>query len=253
MTIWPWRRMPTLALGQFGPRLFPQTLRLPLHEARSHLQVTGVTGTGKTRLLAHLFLELFDQGQAVTLIDPHGDAARLVLAQLVARGVYRRPEAIERILYLDLPAAAATGRYLPFNVLRQPHLDPHTTARSVLEALRRAWPSLDQGQAPTFENVILAGVFVLIANGLPLPRLHDLLVNPTWREELLHQVEDETVLGFFRARLPRWGREQSLMVESSSAPDLPLGLLTGAPGQFRTDGQSTRSPPADGRRTQSDR
>lgn len=215
MSGWPWSRQPTLALGQFGPGFWPRSLRLPVAELHSHLRISGVTGTGKTRLLAHLFLQLFSQGQAVTLLDPHGDAARLVLSELVSRGVYRDPRALERLIYLDLPAAMAAGRYPAFNVLCQPHLDRHTTTRSVLEGLRRAWPSLDHGQAPTFENVILAGVFVLCCNGLPLTRLHDVLVNTAWREELLRQVEDEAVREFFQARFARWGREQALMVESS--------------------------------------
>ena len=215
MRIRPWTRRTTLALGEFGPRFWPRTRHLPVDELRSHLRISGVTGTGKTRLLAHLFLELVAQGQAVTLLDPHGDASRLILSELVARGVYRDPDALDRIVYLDLPAAMAVGRYPPFNVLRQPHLDTHSTARSVLEALRRAWPALDHGQAPAFENLILAGVFVLQCNDLPLTRLHDLLVNATWREELLQHVEDDTVRGFFQGRLRRWGREQALLLESS--------------------------------------
>ena len=212
---WPWSRTPRLALGHYGPRPFARTLRLPIEELRSHLQISGVTGSGKTRLLAQLFLELYRQGQAVTLLDPHGDASRLILRQLVAQGPDRQDATMDRLVYLDLPGAAAAGHYLPFNVLRQPHLDPHTSARSVLEALRRAWPSLDEGQAPAFENVILASVFVLIVNRLPLTRLQDVLLDAGWREQLLARVEDETVLGFFRGRLARWGRERALLVESS--------------------------------------
>ena len=166
-------------------------------------------------LLAQLFLELYRQGKAVTLLDPHGDASRLILRQLVAQGPDRQDATMDRLVYLDLPGAAAAGHYLPFNVLRQPHLDPHTSARSVLEALRRAWPSLDEGQAPAFENMILASVFVLIVNRLPLTRLQDVLLDAGWREQLLARVEDETVLGFFRGRLARWGRERALLVESS--------------------------------------
>ncbi len=77
----------------------------------------------------------------LTLIDPHGDLARLVLAQLVARGFFNDDDAYERLLYLDLPAAERQGRFLPFNVLQQP-LPPHSLAANIKEAFHRAWPAL---------------------------------------------------------------------------------------------------------------
>lgn len=211
---WPWTGRPELVVGEFGPRLWRRPVRIPLADVRSHVQVSGVTGMGKTRFLANLFLELLGHGQAATLLDPHGDAARLVLDELIARGDYDDDQLIERVIYLDLPAASRHGRGVPYNVLRQPHLDPHTVARSVLEALRRAWPSLDQGQAPMFENVVLAGTFVLLVHDLPLTRLHELLIHDRWREQLLERIDDPAVVGFFRDRWARWGRERPLLIES---------------------------------------
>jgi len=52
------------------------------------MHVIGVTGSGKSRLLAQLFLELLRSGRAATLIDPAGDLARLLMERLVADGAY---------------------------------------------------------------------------------------------------------------------------------------------------------------------
>src|SRR3954466_7456008 len=90
-------------------------LHITRQEARAHMHVLGKTGSGKSYFLAGLFLSFHQAGMPVTLIDPHGDLAELVLAQLAERDVFSDPSVYERLVYLDVPAAAAAGRYLPFN------------------------------------------------------------------------------------------------------------------------------------------
>jgi len=124
-------------LGQRHRRftLTPQQLK-------SHVHVIGVTGSGKSRFLAHLHLSLLERGYPATLIDHHGELAELVLATLAAKGVYRQErgqdDPYERLLYLDIQGGADVDRYLPFNVLAQPHLQPDILASNVKEAFHRA-------------------------------------------------------------------------------------------------------------------
>src|SRR5437764_6890326 len=115
----PWAGRPGsgISLGTYGPLLFQRSLTLPPSKLATHVHVIGVSGSGKSRFLAHLYLSLLRAGLSATLIDPHGDLARLVLSHLVADGVFNDPEASERIVYLDIPTAARAGKYLPFNVL----------------------------------------------------------------------------------------------------------------------------------------
>ncbi len=208
-----------ITLGTFGPRGFRIPVHLRVAELTNHVSITGATNSGKSRLLAHLALALIARGEGVTMLDPHGDAARLVMTQLVARGVYDDSDAYERITYLDLPAASRVWRYMPFNILDQPY-DAPTTARLVLEALKRAWPTLDDGVAPAFENAVLAGVSVLIRHKLPIVFLHDLLTDAAWRTDLLKDETDPTVRGFF-ARLDRWtSREQAQYLDRSYAVEV---------------------------------
>lgn len=149
----------------------------------------------------------------VTLIDPHGDLADLLLSYLVAQGVFRDSSAYERLVYLDIPAAAAAGRFLPFNYLAQPY-DDHAMAELVAEACRRAWPELATG-APTFENILKHSVIALRQNNLPLTRLADLLTDRPFREQVLGNVTDPQVVRFFHLRVDQWGREAPLMKEST--------------------------------------
>ena len=101
----PWSIPPGLPLGTFFFGL--RTLRLPISEARVHAHVLGKTGSGKSYFLAALFLAMQRAGMAATLLDPHGDLAELVLAHLLAGGRLDTPEQRQRLIYLDLPAAAA--------------------------------------------------------------------------------------------------------------------------------------------------
>jgi hypothetical protein len=148
-----------------------------------------------------------------TLIDPHGDLAELVLGHLIQRGLFADPKAYERLVYLDLPAAAASGRFLPFNYLAQPY-DDHAIAELVAEAARRAWPELATG-APTFENILKHSVIALRQNNLPLTRLADLLTNVDFRNRLLTNVTDPQVVRFFHLRMDQWGRDAPVMREST--------------------------------------
>jgi hypothetical protein len=177
------------------------------------MHVLGKTGSGKSYFLAGLFLAMYDAGMPATLIDPHGDLAELVLTHLIQRGEFAHRAVYDRLIYLDLPAAARAGRYLPFNYLKQPY-DDSAMAELVAEACRRAWPELATG-APTFENILKHSVIALRQNGLPLTRLADLLVDTSFRNQVLQQVTDEQVLRFFHMRMDQWGRDGATMKEST--------------------------------------
>src|SRR5687767_8703828 len=209
-----WNRGARLPLGTkrflfVGKRTVSVTPR----QARAHMHVLGKTGSGKSYFLAGLFLAMYEAGMPVTLIDPHGDLAELVLTHLVQRGEFAHRAAYDRLVYLDLPAAARAGRYLPFNYLKQPY-DDSAMAELVAEAARRAWPELAQG-APTFENILKHSVIALRQNGLPLTKLADLLVNKDFREQLLRNVTDPQVVRFFHLRMDQWGRDEAHMKEST--------------------------------------
>jgi hypothetical protein len=209
-----WDSSPTILLGTRSFLFFlRRSIRISAQQARAHMHVLGKTGSGKSYFLAGLFLSMQKAGIPATLIDPHGDLAELVLSHLIQQGTFKNPKAYDRLVYLDLPAAASTDRYLPFNYLQQPYED-HAMAGLVAEAARRAWPELATG-APTFENILKHAVIALRQNHQPLTRLADLLVDKDYREGLLKNVTDEQVVRFFHLRMDNWGRDEAHMKEST--------------------------------------
>lgn len=190
------------------------------------MHIIGASGSGKSRFLAHLYLSLLRQGRPATLIDPHGQLARLVLTHLVADGRYRDPTTFQRIAYLDLPAAERAGRFLPLNVLAQ-HGAPSTVASNILDAMHRTWPALGEGAAPRFDKLVQYGVKVLISNRLPLPALVGLLTNPDFRTACLGHEPDPDVVAFFRDQYDRLAERDRLDYADSTLSR--LSLLTFAP------------------------
>ena len=218
----PDRRIP---LGTHRAILFRRAVHLAGAETQSHIHVIGKSGSGKSRWLASFYVNLLRAGYAATLIDPHGDLATLVLRRLVAEGFFEREGAFERLLYLDIPGAAKRGRYLRFNCLRQPY-DVHTTTRLTLEALRRAFPALDGGVAPAFEQIVTAGVHTLVANALPFSQLRAVLLDKAWRDHLLARVSDELVTSFFREEYDRWDERERMLLRGSTMRRLFLILYS---------------------------
>ena len=157
---------PSLVLGTVGDGFFKTDLRFGPADVASHKHVIGITGQGKSRLLQAMFVQLLHQGVGVSLIDPHRDLARDTLRYLIQQGFFDRPEAYERLIYIDF----SLDRYVPFNVLKQ-RGEPHDVAYFFLEAIKRAWPSIGHGSAPNLENILLAGTEVLIEAGHPITRM----------------------------------------------------------------------------------
>lgn len=207
---------PQLVLGHRGPAWVPlpslrRDLTLRGAEIHQHKHVIGLTGQGKSKLLASMFTQLHSQGIGCGLIDPHADLAQDCLRLLADRGQLATPADRARLLYVDF---ANPDAYVPFNVLKTP-FDAHTTARNLVEVCKRAWPALAGGSAPTFENILLHAAVVLVENDYPLTVLPRLLTEKDFRDMSLGQVHDEQVVRFFRERYDQWGREGALMREST--------------------------------------
>lgn len=186
----------SIKLGTYGPFFLPLSLKFSRREVSTHFHCIGISGSGKSRFLAGLYLGLLKAGLSATLIDPHGDLARLVLAHLVAAGYFDRPDAYQQLIYLDLPAAERANRFFPFNFLAQ-NSPAYTVASNVMEAMHRAWPSLAGGSAPMLDTLVQNGVKVLVSNHLPLPALYRFLIEKEFRDELLTHEPDPDIVSVF--------------------------------------------------------
>lgn len=225
---------PSLTIPLGSRQLLPflhVPFRLSAAALNSHFHVMGVTGQGKSKLLANLAAQMILNGRACSVVDPHADLAHDILQILLDNGYFRRSHATQKLLYVDF---ARRDRYIPFNVLKQPYAVDEV-ARNLVEACTRAWPALADGVAPQFENLLLAAAVVLIENQLPVTMVTRLLTNRAYREGLLRQVHDGEVIAFFHDRYDQWGKDSPQMIESTLRR---IFLLSFSPALRNTIGQS---------------
>ena len=194
-----------ISLGKYGP-LNLQTLRLPHKKMQEHGHVIGASKSGKTRLLASLYIQYLQAGYSVICIDPQGGLVKLILAYLLHMGYFDTPGAFERLTYLDFAGAEELGLFMPFNVLKQEvvgtngqtrPVPAHQVASNILEACHRAWPELQQGAA-VFDTLLPDALTLLHHNNYPLIALAPLLDDEKFRYELVEKEPDYFLVSNFR-------------------------------------------------------
>ena len=124
----------------FDDIVLGRSLPLPGHvyaitpaEQAYHSLVWGTTGAGKSKFLLTQILQHISRHHSVGLLDPHGDLAEDCLKGLVAGGFFTRPDAYDRLLYVDF----SQTHQPPFNILGLKRFRPHVRAQNALDAFGR--------------------------------------------------------------------------------------------------------------------
>jgi hypothetical protein len=178
----------------------------------AHKIIIGITGSGKSKLLASIIVQLINLGWSVILLDPHSDLCDDILCFLHDTGYFVNQQAFSRVRYLDF--SGKNGHYPAFNVLRQKGQSVSQVARWVWTAMSRAWSGIDGGQAPMMEQVMLSGTLALASAGYPLTAMNKLFTDSLFRCEVLAHVKDSQVREFFE-RIEASGKRSGAISESA--------------------------------------
>lgn len=153
--------------------------------------VLGVQGVGKSGLLENLIAHDAQAGNAVIVIDPHGDLVAHCIAQL--------PQAcVPNMFLLDMEDEA-----YPFgvNVFATGKLDSSIAQARAVDRLMHIfevlWPDvLSQQHLPRY---VRAATLTLLANpGSTLVDMYTFLLDGSFREQLLRRVADPSVRQFWQ-------------------------------------------------------
>ncbi len=156
-----------------------------------HLAITGGTGSGKSEIFAHLALSDIRAGRPLVLVEPK--------RQLVDAIVKRAPkEAAGRVVVIDAAEAVPVG----FNPLDLGDRDPGPVVDGILEVFKNVFTD---GWGPRTEDLMLAGLLTLVADGqrrgIPhtLLDLPPLLSDDGYRRGVVGAVAGDPVLAAYWA------------------------------------------------------
>src|SRR5258708_21522900 len=163
-----------------------------------HVYAIGKTGTGKTTLLETFALQDILRGRGITVIDPHGDLAEQLVAQVPA-------ERKQDLIYLNVPDPAQQYGYNP---LRRVQKDKIPLAVSgLMEAFKKLW---DEAWGVRMEHVLRNALYALIEFGdARLPDILRMLRDKAFQKDVLDRVKNEQVKAFWTDEFPKYNPRYS--------------------------------------------
>jgi hypothetical protein len=167
-----------------------------------HMHVIGATGTGKSTLLQSCIVQDIMLGNAVAVLDPHGDLIESILPYI--------PESRHNDVIIVDPADSDYP--VGFNILTaHSEVEKEILASDLVAVFRRLSTSFGDQMHSVLANAILA--FLESNVGGTLIDLRRFLIEKQYREVYLRSVRDPSVVYY-------WQKEYPLLKSSSIGPIL---------------------------------
>ncbi len=169
-------------------------------ERTRHCHIVGVTGHGKSNLIANCVLQDIRQGTGLCVIDPHEDLIDTLIVPRIP------DECMERVIYFD-----PLNSPLRLNILEAKHTrERDVIANDVVSIFKR----LTDTWGVQIEEILSFGVLAILSSreGGHLGTLHQFLVDKDFRNEYLKTLEDGFVTEFWKTQFPLFPRGAALPV-----------------------------------------
>jgi len=167
-----------------------------------HTYVIGKTGTGKTTFLETIALQDMMRGRGVTVIDPHGDLAERLVAQVPQ---WRESD----LVYMNAPDLSQPYGYNP---LRRVQTDRIPLAASgLMEAFKKLW---GDAWGVRMEHILRNALYALIECGdATLPDILRMISSTPFQKQVLARVKNDQVKAFWTKEFPNYNpryRQESI-------------------------------------------
>ena len=177
-----------------GTNTHQQKIALDEVARARHVYVIGQTGTGKTTLLQNCIAQDMQEGRGLCFLDPHGDTARSVIAQLPEQ---RKSD----LIWIDLSDISEPPG-LNFMTGIATDMRP-LLARNFVAAFKHVFG--DESWGPRMDHTFRMSVRTLMDNELTLLAFSRLFIDEEFRERAISRVADPYVARtFWREQFPRW-------------------------------------------------
>lgn len=171
-----------------------------------HIYIIGQTGTGKSTMLANMFLQDIKEGKGLAVIDPHGDLVQNALS-------FIPKERIDDVIYFD---PGDLERPLGLNMLEYNFSRPEEKTFIVNEFINMfdKLYDLKQTGGPMFEQYMRNALLLLMedmineeATLIEIPRI---FTDDEYRERKLSRINNPIVIDFWEKEAAKVGGEASL-------------------------------------------
>ncbi|WP_214073579.1 TraM recognition domain-containing protein [Mucilaginibacter sp. dw_454] len=184
---------PFTPIGYTNWRNANQLFGIKLQDRYSHIYVLGKTGVGKTTLLLNMAIDDIYKNYGVCLIEPHGDACLKLLEEIPE---HRKKD----IIYFDATEPAHRTGFNPLHDV--PKEQRHVIASEIVMSFKKIW---SDSWGVRLEYVLKYCILTLL--DYPTATLLDitpLLLDPQYRNLILHYTEDAAILSFWHNEYDRY-------------------------------------------------
>lgn len=186
----------------------------------SHTYLLGKTGVGKSRLIRTMAFQDAIAGRGFGLIDPHGDLAEELIAEL-------GPSVVGRFVYLNAPDPHQPFGYNPLRRVRDDKIP--LAASGLLETFRKLWPL---AWGVRMEHVFRNSLYALLErDGSTLPDILRLYVDDTFRRNVTASIRNPVVRQFWKTEFKNY--PPRLRIEAVAPIQNKLGALLSDPTLYR--------------------
>lgn len=196
-------------------------------DRRRHMYIVGKTGMGKSTLLEHLIYSDIQKGEAVAVIDPHGDLAETVLS-------FVPPHRINDVIYFD---PGDTKYPIAFNILEASDDETkHLVASGLIGVFKKIWAD---SWGPRLEYVLRNTILALLDYpGSTLLGTLRLLTDKTYRNRVVEKIKDPVVRSFWideYAKYPdKFATEAIAPIQNKVGQFLSNSLIRNVVGQVKS-------------------
>ncbi|MEM9356046.1 MAG: DUF87 domain-containing protein [Pseudomonadota bacterium] len=156
---------------------------------KKHMAVFGKTGSGKSTLLISMVKRLMEQGEGVTVFDPAGDLAEILLKHVPA-------DRAKDVVYFNLQDIENPP---PFNIL---HETDANDRNGLPDELVRMFESLYAGAwGAKLSFQLRMAIRAALEIGGSLADVYDLFANPDARHKIASQLKDAELRDFWEEKI----------------------------------------------------
>lgn len=181
-----------------------------------HLYVIGKSGMGKSTLLENMAVQDIQNGEGVTIIDPHGSMVDKMLE-------YIPEHRINDVIYF---APFDLENPIAFNIMENVGADKrHLVASGLMSIFKKIWEDAWSARMEyILNNTILA---LLEYPGSTLMGVNKMLSDKVYRKKVVDNVTDPSVKSFWVDEFAKW--TERMAAESVPAIQNKIGQFTGNP------------------------